>query len=148
MWLAFWLGLWLPPDSGPVSLPGDTQHTGTQSVKSFTSELLRSRNKPPFFRPIPTEIQPPPPHLTWRTINNMYLHRHQRLSTKGGTISAPAPLQKEAFPHTSSGDPPTSRLSSVKLCFQFPTLSHGVFLLIVHCLLCVCVSDSYSSPEA
>lgn len=73
----------------------------------------------------------------------MYLHRHQHLSSKDKTISSLFPLQKDAFPHASFGDPPTSRLSSVELYFQVPTLSHGVFLVIVHRLLCVCLTVTH-----
>lgn len=141
MWLAFGWGF-DSPDSGPVSLTGGTQHIRTQSVKSYTSELLRSRNKPPFSGPF----------LLKSCLLLLILHEEQLQHVppsssafvfKGHDHFFSCPLQKDAFPHTRFGDPPTFRLSSVKLCFQVPTLSHGVFLVIVHCLLCVCLTVTH-----
>lgn len=138
------------PDSGPVSFTGGTQHIRTRLVKLYTSELLRSGNKPPFSGPFllkscllllilhEEQLQHVPP-----SSSAFVFKRHDHF------FSCPPPLpphtQKDAFPHASFGDPPTSRLSSVELCFQVPTLSHGVFLVTVPCLLCVCLTVTRDS---
>lgn len=92
MWLAFGWGL-DSPDLRPVLLTGGTQHIRTPSVKSYKSELLRSRTKPPFQA-----------HSYWKPASssssymkknyNMYLHYHRHLSSKDMTISSPAPYRK------------------------------------------------------